>query len=228
VTALHAILATATTLTLLAATPAAAAVKVATLAGTISNGFDYIGTFGPANTSLTNLPYKIDYIYDKALGTTLETDGVSYETISGGTSLGTVSPIIAVRMTINGVTRSVPGTGFGLASTTGNYAGSDDSIDSAGVATFVFAYSYFNEFSGATTLDQNTGPIPVFAFGVFQFSVTDSNGVILDSVVTEVTGPATYSVRDAVPEPASWAMLIAGFGLTGAWMRRRRVAVIGA
>ena len=29
----------------------------------------------------------------------------------------------------------------------------------------------------------------------------------------------------AVPEPASWALLIAGFGLTGAAMRRRRVAV---
>jgi hypothetical protein len=26
----------------------------------------------------------------------------------------------------------------------------------------------------------------------------------------------------AVPEPASWAMLIGGFGLTGAAMRRRR------
>jgi hypothetical protein len=32
-------------------------------------------------------------------------------------------------------------------------------------------------------------------------------------------------VFDAVPEPASWAMLIAGFGLTGAAMRRRRTAV---
>ena len=29
----------------------------------------------------------------------------------------------------------------------------------------------------------------------------------------------------AVPEPASWTMLIAGFGLTGAAMRRRRVTV---
>ena len=29
----------------------------------------------------------------------------------------------------------------------------------------------------------------------------------------------------AVPEPATWAMLIAGFGLTGAMMRRRRVLV---
>jgi hypothetical protein len=30
---------------------------------------------------------------------------------------------------------------------------------------------------------------------------------------------------DPVPEPASWAMLIAGFGLTGAAMRRRRTAI---
>jgi hypothetical protein len=28
-----------------------------------------------------------------------------------------------------------------------------------------------------------------------------------------------------VPEPSSWAMLIAGFGLTGAAMRRRRRTV---
>jgi hypothetical protein len=28
-----------------------------------------------------------------------------------------------------------------------------------------------------------------------------------------------------VPEPASWAMLITGFGLTGSAMRRRRIAV---
>ena len=29
-----------------------------------------------------------------------------------------------------------------------------------------------------------------------------------------------------VPEPASWAMLIAGFGLVGATLRRRRMAAI--
>jgi protoheme ferro-lyase len=35
----------------------------------------------------------------------------------------------------------------------------------------------------------------------------------------------TYELGElapGVPEPASWAMLIAGFGLTGAAMRRRR------
>jgi len=33
------------------------------------------------------------------------------------------------------------------------------------------------------------------------------------------------SAMGSVPEPSSWAMLIAGFGLTGAAMRRRKVAL---
>ena len=39
------------------------------------------------------------------------------------------------------------------------------------------------------------------------------------------SNPVTYSLRfdhvDAVPEPASWAMLIAGFGMVGGYLRRR-------
>ncbi len=35
----------------------------------------------------------------------------------------------------------------------------------------------------------------------------------------------TFGTFTVVPEPASWAMLIAGFGLTGAVMRRRRMAI---
>jgi hypothetical protein len=37
---------------------------------------------------------------------------------------------------------------------------------------------------------------------------------------------ANYFGINAVPEPASWAMLIAGFGLTGAAMRRRRAVAV--
>ena len=38
-------------------------------------------------------------------------------------------------------------------------------------------------------------------------------------------GYARFSILTAVPEPASWAMLIAGFGLVGAAARRRTAAV---
>ena len=36
----------------------------------------------------------------------------------------------------------------------------------------------------------------------------------------------SVSAADAVPEPASWAMMIAGFGIAGAAARRRRMSVI--
>ena len=45
----------------------------------------------------------------------------------------------------------------------------------------------------------------------------DFNGLAYDRFTFEVAN---------VPEPASWALMIAGFGLTGAAMRRRRAAVV--
>ena len=49
---------------------------------------------------------------------------------------------------------------------------------------------------------------------------SSSLGVGLDNVTFESLGGAP--VGSAVPEPATWAMMIAGFGLAGASLRRRR------
>lgn len=50
------------------------------------------------------------------------------------------------------------------------------------------------------------------------------------TVTNPVRYKLTFSNLDAVPEPASWAMMIAGFGMMGAVMRRRqslsRLAVV--
>lgn len=44
--------------------------------------------------------------------------------------------------------------------------------------------------------------------------------------VSDATAVIDWTITyDAVPEPASWAMMIAGFGLVGAGMRRRRMAI---
>ena len=42
------------------------------------------------------------------------------------------------------------------------------------------------------------------------------------------TDRSLFALTAAVPEPTSWAMLIAGFGLTGAAMRRRHSTTVGA
>ena len=48
---------------------------------------------------------------------------------------------------------------------------------------------------------------------------------LMDIAATGVTGISgslsTYAPNNGIPEPAAWAMMLAGFGLTGAAMRRR-------
>jgi hypothetical protein len=49
-----------------------------------------------------------------------------------------------------------------------------------------------------------------------------------DTLDSNVNGGFYYSdnpVTDGVPEPASWALMIAGFGLAGAALRRQRATV---
>jgi hypothetical protein len=56
--------------------------------------------------------------------------------------------------------------------------------------------------------------------GLFSSLLTSSSnlGVGLDNVVVE-------PVRGAVPEPATWALMLGGFGIAGTALRRRRTAV---
>jgi hypothetical protein len=59
-----------------------------------------------------------------------------------------------------------------------------------------------------------------FANGAFGFYNYSQQSVLYAGI--------TQDVLPGVPEPASWAMLIAGFGLTGAAMRRRRTSAAHA
>ena len=59
--------------------------------------------------------------------------------------------------------------------------------------------------------------------------------VRLDNLAAGYTGSLSYranglflNIAGAVPEPASWAMMVAGFGLLGAMLRRRRGALLPA
>lgn len=62
-----------------------------------------------------------------------------------------------------------------------------------------------------------TGPITAPTFKVGTFALTQFNGAGQYTLtVTNLDAPAP-----AVPEPATWAMMIGGFGLVGAASRRR-------
>lgn len=81
-----------------------------------------------------------------------------------------------------------------------------------------FAWVFAESADGS---DSNTLQLAAYADGFNQLS---DNGGATWSVSGVDRTFRTWVDTGVVPEPQSWAMLIAGFGLTGAAMRRRRAA----
>lgn len=68
-------------------------------------------------------------------------------------------------------------------------------------------------------------------YAPFRFSFTGTGGptaLSFESLANTSYGAALDSVSVSVPEPASWALLILGFGFAGATLRRRRAGVLAA
>ena len=74
------------------------------------------------------------------------------------------------------------------------------------------------------------GALSSFTAGLadLTLSFTQTGGLTQIGQQPAISGSFTFSspsMVGGVPEPASWAMLIAGFGMTGAVMRRRKTVV---
>jgi hypothetical protein len=61
-----------------------------------------------------------------------------------------------------------------------------------------------------------------------RLGTTISGNTVTFDWITNKGGPDSIRILTLVPEPATWAMLIAGFGLVGFAARRRRTAVAAA
>lgn len=108
---------------------------------------------------------------------------------------------------LNGNSAGGPFTGF--LSNTGVFDGSMFAYD--------IAYSILISNEDTITLGGNS-------FVAGGYKVFFNPLVLTNGTSTPVTGSLTATVS-AVPEPATWAMMIMGFGLVGGSMRARRSAV---
>ncbi|MGL4541326.1 MAG: PEPxxWA-CTERM sorting domain-containing protein [Polymorphobacter sp.] len=89
----------------------------------------------------------------------------------------------------------------------------------------LFQRSSFLEHFTYTTPDRSAGSFDG-SFSRFGF---DGFGNVATWTAFTATGPLTFSIAavgapGAVPEPASWALLLAGFGIVGGALRRRHAA----
>lgn len=229
----------------LIATPAAATIYKATYRGIVDFGYDQTGLFGVAGRDLAGLRFTVVYTIDDAVNAQIYDSG-EISTIIGGASSGDQSPTSAV-LTIAGHSLEFAA-GYNGSVTVGDIAPDLEYIGhtvnthymstpfemgqrfiSNGIggyganflngadfrqpgkytsADFVDAngnYSFSGQFEDSYASIDHTNDHHNFAYFIGE-SLT-------------ITAPA------AAPEPAAWSLLIVGFGLGGASLRRRRMAV---
>lgn len=218
----------------LVAAPAAAATVTFTYEGAISSGFDETGVFGPALSTLENTPFVAVFTRHD-VSPTDQFFGPDRSYVEG-------PGVVTATLTINGITQAFglsPGP-FGR-----QYQFQDPSLEQfthrAQTAFSTHGGGVLRNFNATIELggiglgtsylagpDYRTlGDLaaqPDFFFGgsfsIQEEVVPDGGATTRPVFALGLLIPTRVSVS-VVPEPATWALMILGFGLAGTALRRR-------
>jgi hypothetical protein len=212
---------------LLSAAAANATIMTATYSGLLKSGNDYTGIFLPAGSNLAGQAYVATFIYDTSKGTRFQTATSDSIFAAGG-----ANPVIDSFITINGTTMHVSGNYDGYLQTDKTYTTFHRAEDRSIVNNVKYSnVIYFQpaNLSASFSLDRSVTLSNFFPYfhntGFFNFtSYQLPSNAIVQNVDGLFADSGTYTVTGGVPEPTSWALLITGFGLTGAVLRRRRAS----
>jgi hypothetical protein len=204
----------------LAAGAAQASVTL-TFTGVVNAGSDGAGLFGTAGASLVGQAYTTVYVIDDS---NLGSYPNAYYAAEGGVGRALPSPIISAAMTINGTTVDVGGDFYGYYSASnaiGHYNGlyyQTLSSYAIGVPNTQYVYNRCED-SRTTTIVART--CTTYSDGFFKLGDGGATFGNLTATGATTSDPVAFGVT-YVPEPATWAMMIAGFGMIGGALRRRR------
>lgn len=169
---------------------------------------DAISTTPPATVAATGT-YDFDFS---------ATGAPTYQAATGTTTASPLSYLGSGSLTVgnNGLVTAATGTinGFNILGVT-SYASADNILYDGSVGALL-------DFSGLSFLTSG-GSFAIGNTGAGSYGITDSvnnaNGYCCG------VAPVNLNVA-AVPEPATWAMMLMGFGAIGFTMRRKRTALI--
>ena len=203
--------------------PASAAVFTVTYSGTLANSsyynIDTDGIFGQKGASFGGSAFSAAFTINTA-------DGTSWNNANGTGWTQNSLTSSTVALTVKGKTFTLASLQAGSFQTPPSWQGSFLS-SYTGTSTdnvFVLANLYFYTYVA--------GAFPAFGTNFDVVAQTGSytafDGALGNDILSGTVTRVTYAAQQAaVPEPASWAMLVIGFGVLGAVMRRpaRRVSI---
>jgi hypothetical protein len=105
-------------------------------------------------------------------------------------------------------------------------------ISSAGATAFGFTFGSYVNVGSSATLTLNTGEIFTVTPGTTAQFIGFTSDAPITSISLDYDNSFTFDVLSvssnlaSVPEPASWTLMLLGFGGLGAVMRRRRLAIV--
>jgi hypothetical protein len=207
--------------------PASATIVDVTYTGLLNIGNDNNNQFG--GVAAPGQAFTASFTVDTSLGTLFTQNGaLQSQTLQGGTSqpLNLTSPITSASLTINGVTVAAPIGWFGSATTA--------------IANQFSQQAHGVQFQDATTLTQfvfgsfinaNDDSLPFTLTGPVDYTLSPNAGGAMtwqynvNGVGTDIIGSVrAMSIHEhvaAVPEPATWAMMLLGFAGVGFMAYRR-------
>ena len=179
-----------------------------------------VGTFAAALSNVQSSTFGI------RAGSVLTNAGGFVTTATGDMSAVTVG----TPLTFSTVT-ATNGTAVSFTSNFGDFIGTIQDLMTVPAPNAVVSFNALGNFNPSGTLTAfETGPASL-TVSFTQTGALDNNGQ-QPAISGSFTFASPPSITDGggaiVPEPASWAMLIMGFGLTGAAMRRRGARAVAA
>lgn len=229
-------LAAVAAISLAAVGQANAAIISGTVSGTVASGMDTEGLFGPKNLDLSGQAFSIAFNFDTTQGEVLNPfDPSAGLAVGGGVNVfgfGTNSPG-GGGFTLNGITLNALAQGSLLtANDAGGGAASnflflfDPGTNSRQISvSFGIAPLLFPDLN--TPFSGNPCPGAFICTGSFSFDggiSTGAAGVLTPdfySIATDGLVSVPPIGGGAVPEPGTWAMMLAGFFGLGVALRRR-------